>query len=268
MPFAPLTVTTASDGRLLTNFGVDSPKAPWSFRRLAEPELTTELKRFANAKTSTTSGVRVDSVWFQPAQGEDDRSQDRIYHGICQGTEQQWSLTGVFDGHAGEECSDYTLKHFPNHLEQAVATSTPENLASKLSDAFVSFDNQIIDQVRSTFPDPAALSSIPAEELSAMINDQESGGINYQKVILNMRGTTALVSLIDEPRKNLWVASLGDCRAVLGVQLPDGRWEARDLIAPHNGSNEAEIRKVADGHPGEPEVTRNNRVLGAIAVTR
>ncbi|KAG9081010.1 hypothetical protein FRC06_005915, partial [Ceratobasidium sp. 370] len=265
MSFAPLFVTTASDGRLFTNFGVDSPEAPWPFRRLTGTGLTDELERLANAKTSTASGIRVDSVWFQPAQGENDRSQDRIYDGICQRSGERWSLIGVFDGHAGEECSDYTVKHFPKHLEQALSTSTSGDTISKISKAFVSFDNRIIDQVRSMFPDPTALASIPVEELSTIINDQASGGANYEKVILAMRGTTALVSLLDSDRKNMWVAGLGDCRAILGIQLPSGQWEARDLIAPHNGSNAVEMQKVADDHPGEPEVTRRNRVLGAIA---
>ncbi|KAG8723936.1 hypothetical protein FRC12_024404 [Ceratobasidium sp. 428] len=174
----------------------------------------------------------------------------------------------IFLGHAGEECSDYTSKYFPKHVEQALSSSTLDRIESSITEAFVSFDNQILDQVRSVIPDPSALASMSDGDLDARINDQELGGANYQKVILNMRGTTALISLLDDHRKNLWVAGLGDCRAILGVQLSDGQWEARDLIAPHNGSNATEMQKVKDQHPGEPEVTRNNRVLGAIAVTR
>lgn len=52
------------------------------------------------------------------------------------------------------------------------------------------------------------------------------------------------------------------------MQLPNGGWEARDLIAPQNGGNQEEMQKVRDAHPGEPDVTRKDRVLGAIAVTR
>lgn len=55
---------------------------------------------------------------------------------------------------------------------------------------------------------------------------------------------------------------------VLGVKLSNGQWEARDLIPPHNGSNPREMQSVRDAHPGEPEVTVRDRVLGAIAVTR
>jgi pyruvate dehydrogenase phosphatase len=176
------------------------------------------------------------------------------------------------------------LKHFPKHLEQALSSGSSTEIVSTISGAFVSFDNAITNQVRSIFPDPEALASIPAEELSQKINDHESGGANYEKIILSMRGTTALVALVDDERKNMWVAGLGDCRAstssssellsssdtalVLGVKLPDDRWEARDLIAPHNGTNKKEMQKVRDAHPGEPAVTRDDRLLGAIAVTR
>ncbi|QRV82244.1 protein phosphatase 2C [Ceratobasidium sp. AG-Ba] len=269
MSFTPLTVSTSSDGSLLTNYGITEPsEGPWRFRRLAEPELTSELERFANAKSSVISGARVDSVWFQPAQGEENQSQDRVYAGRCSFGGQTWSLFGVFDGHAGEECADYTLKYFPDHLEAALSARMPEDMSSALSNAFTSFDNQILDGVKTIFPNPQALVSMSNEGLTSQINDQASGGVNYEKILLAMRGTTALVALLDEAHKNMWVAGAGDCRAILGVQRPDGKWEARDLIAPHNGSNPHELENVASAHPGEPEVTLKNRVLGAIAVTR
>ncbi|KAG8703517.1 hypothetical protein FRC11_010661, partial [Ceratobasidium sp. 423] len=89
---APFTVTTAPDGRPLTNLGIEGYGSPWNFRRLTEPELTQELHRHANAKSSNVSGLRVDSVWFQPAKGEENASQDRIYAGPCEVAGEKWSL--------------------------------------------------------------------------------------------------------------------------------------------------------------------------------
>ncbi|KAG8730080.1 hypothetical protein FRC10_003144 [Ceratobasidium sp. 414] len=187
----------------------------------------------SGAKTSVLSGLRVDSVSFQPCPSEEERSQDRVYSGVCdvEGDSSPWSLVAVFD-------------------------------------AFISFDDEITRGVLSIFPSPEALRDIPEEDLKAIINDHESGGENYKKIILAMRGTTALTALVDGPRKNLWVAGIGDCRAILGVKLSNGQWEARDLIPPHNGSNPREMQNVRDAHPGEPNVTARDRVLGAIAVTR
>lgn len=36
---------------------------------------------------------------------------------------------------------------------------------------------------------------------------------NHEKLLLGMRGTTALVTLVDERRENLWLANTGDCEA-------------------------------------------------------
>lgn len=232
MSSPPFAITTAPDGGLLTNLGTTGAGGPWPFRLLSEPEISTELSRFANAKSSNASGVRVDSVTFQPAQAENDRSQDRIYDGPFHGLKWRGSMIGVFDGicppfalgrpfidlslllgHAGHECADHTLDHFPNHLQQFLSSDIGDELPTAISKAFVAFDDAITDQVRSIFPDPEALALMSAEELSAIVNDQTLGGANYEKIILSMHGTTALVALVDESRKNLWVASVGDCRA-------------------------------------------------------
>ncbi|KAF8755472.1 Protein serine threonine phosphatase 2C [Rhizoctonia solani] len=283
---APFTVTKASDGRLLTNLSIEGHGSPWNFRMLAEPELTQELLRHANPKSSNASDLRVDSVWFQPAQGEENASQDRVYAGTCEIDGEKWSLAGVFDGrflgfghkssqltipegHAGEECAEYAINNFPEYIKRALSGVRPkEDISSRLVDAFASFDDSIIQPIRDLFPDPDALASIPDEQLEAMVNDHACGGGNYEKIILAMRGTTAVISLVDPSRKNLWVAGVGDSRAVLGIKRPDGSWLARDLIVQHNGGNESELQAVRDAHPNEPEITLRNRVLGAIAVTR
>ncbi|KAH7320452.1 phosphatase 2C-like domain-containing protein [Rhizoctonia solani] len=264
----PFTITNGPDDRLLTNLGMQGYGSPWNFRLLAEPELTQELRRYANAKSSNVSGLRVDSVQFQPAKGEENASQDRIYSGSCEVKGERWSLVGVFDGHAGEECAEHAMKNLPEHIQKTLSLSTGETLDAQLINAFVSFDNAIIQSVRDIFADPESLASMPAEQLEAMVNDHASGGTNYKKIILAMRGTTAVVSLIDSSRKHLWVAGVGDSRAVLGIQKPDGSWLARDLVAQHNGGNESELQAVRNAHPNEPDITLRNRVLGAIAVTR
>lgn len=117
-----------------------------------------------------------------------------------------------FSGHAGHECADHTLKHFPRHLQQALSSDISD-LPTTIANAFITFDDSITNQVLSIFPDPEALASRPPEELNTIVNDQASGGANYDKIILSMRGTTALVALVDENRNELWVAGVGDCRA-------------------------------------------------------
>ncbi|KAG8683869.1 hypothetical protein FRC08_014022 [Ceratobasidium sp. 394] len=268
---APPFYSSTRNGRKCTTLGAPSGYGPWLFEELHEPELTQRLHLMSGAKSSVFSGLRVDSVSFQPCPSEEERSQDRVYSGVCnvEGDPSPWSLIAVFDGHAGHDCADHTVSKFPEHLRKALSKRQNRSyLSSAISRAFTSFDEEITQRVLSIFPNPEALRDIPEEDLKAIINDHESGGENYEKIILAMRGTTALTALVDGPRKNLWVAGIGDCRAILGVKLSNGQWEARDLIPPHNGSNPREMQNVRDAHPGEPNVTARDRVLGAIAVTR
>jgi len=83
-----------------------------------------------------------------------------------------------------------------------------------------------------------------------------------------MQGSTVLVSLIDPNRDNIWIASLGDCQAVLGVRVDPSVWNISILSANHNAAVPSEIEALRSAHPGESEVILNNRVLGGIAITR
>lgn len=56
--------------------------------------------------------------------------------------------------------------------------------------------------------------------------------------------------------------------SVLGFKKPSGEWEASLLSSNHNGVNEIEVERIRKAHPGEEECILDDRVLGAIAVTR
>lgn len=47
-----------------------------------------------------------------------------------------------------------------------------------------------------------------------------------------------------------------------------GKWSASLLSSFHNGQNKTEVDQIRKDHPGEAECVLNERVLGAIAVTR
>jgi len=82
-----------------------------------------------------------------------------------------------------------------------------------------------------------------------------------------MQGSTVLISLIDPSRENCWVASLGDCQAVLGINQKSSDWDITILSANHNAQDESEVQQVKGKHPREECILRG-RVLGGIAITR
>ena len=55
---------------------------------------------------------------------------------------------------------------------------------------------------------------------------------------------------------------------MLGTKDASGEWKAELLSHNHNGTDRGEVERLESEHPGEGEVVLNDRVLGAIAVTR
>jgi len=45
-------------------------------------------------------------------------------------------------------------------------------------------------------------------------------------------------------------------------------WKVEVLTTSHNGDNDAELERVRESHPDEPECVVDRRVLGALAPTR
>lgn len=79
-----------------------------------------------------------------------------------------------------------------------------------------------------------------------------------------LSGCTACVAHISNGV--LHVANLGDSRAVLGVQEPDGRFSAFSLTNDHNAQNPDELQRILGEHPPSESrtVVRHDRLLGLL----
>jgi pyruvate dehydrogenase phosphatase len=279
--------------------------ALWIYHSLSEPVLSSELARVSDAKSFAN---HTDHLSFQPCPNPEERNQDRHIvqdWSLANGT---WKFCGIFDGwfsplfsihmhlnnigHAGHDTVDYVFRTLPNIINLALTSAlensnanmlSPEVISDILARSIHSVDNNMTEDLLRLFPDPAFIAQLSNDEISATINDIESGGANLQIIARCMRGSTVLVSLVDPSGSNLWVASLGDSEAgnflvfalryihpalVLGICYPDGHWAASRLSSFHNGENHAEKTKIKTEHPGEADCIINDRVLGALAVTR
>ena len=70
-------------------------------------------------------------------------------------------------------------------------------------------------------------------------------------------GSCCLVGAITEDM--IYVANLGDSRAVLGRKGPDGRAVAERLTSDHNVALEEVRKELADNHPDDSHIVVNNR---------
>jgi hypothetical protein len=77
-----------------------------------------------------------------------------------------------------------------------------------LEQGISTFDDDIGRAFLNLFPDNA-IKHLRDEEATSIVNDP----VNLDVALRCMRGTTALVSLVDPDATNLWVVSLGDCSA-------------------------------------------------------
>ncbi|KAF5386184.1 hypothetical protein D9615_002443 [Tricholomella constricta] len=253
-----------------TDMGWPEQAALWKYDLLSEPLLSSELGRLAAAK----SYHNTDCVTLQPSPNPEDSSQDRyvvLDWTLSNGT---WQFRAVFDGHAGHDTVEHVVETLPGMVQSALTALLSkdneliaEAVSQMLKDTITSLDDDLTMDVLKLFPDVDAISNLSDDNIRAIINDQESGGTNSKVVTRCMRGTTVLISLVDPQRCNLWMRVMEPMPA-LGIRQPDGRWETSILSSYHNGTDAAERERIKNEHPGESECIVDDRVLGAIAVTR
>lgn len=115
-------------------------------------------------------------------------------------------------GHGGHEAADFTLANFPavltKLLESLPQPLTHDAVSSALSESLTSLDALIRSGLEDLFPkDLKEFEKMSDDEVDEIVSK------NHEKLLLGMRGTTALVTLVDEKRENLWIANVGDCEA-------------------------------------------------------
>jgi len=197
-------------------------------------------------------------------------------------------------GHAGDDVAEYVVSLLSEQMRIALSKSlarstsyTKEVISSVIAGTIQAIDDKILTQFLALFPgkgSPEDLEKLSDDEIRAIIND---GGVNLHKVHLCMRGTTAVVSLIDPEAKNLWIASLGDsvagmlliskrCRPnitprllAIGVRKRGTeKWDSKIMSSSHAAASPEEAARLRAAHPGEEGAIVQHRVLGSIMITK
>jgi pyruvate dehydrogenase phosphatase len=133
-------------------------------------------------------------------------------------------LMGRIPGHGGEHTAEHAITTIPSDLRQRLFTAlSSADLASidlgtvvptVIQAALTAFEDGILGDLFALFPGGlGALEKMSEDEVKAIINDSDRGAVNSTKVLRCMRGCTALITLVDPTKENVWVASLGDCQA-------------------------------------------------------
>ena len=125
----------------------------------------------------------------------------------------QYNITG----HAGHNTVNYTVENLPGLIKQRLLDEvnrksdvSPAAISNILKSSISTFDDGITQGLLNLFPGGVeSIKKMSDEEIQAIV---VVDGKPHPNIVPAMTGTTALVALID-PKRNLCVASLGDCQA-------------------------------------------------------
>lgn len=154
------------------------------------------------------------------------------------------TIVGVFDGHGGPEAARFVNRRLFSHI-QGFAAENGGLSAEVLQKAFGATEEEFIGLVQKSWPSQPRIVSV---------------------------GSCCLVGAIEGG--TLYVANLGDSRAVLGRRGGGNkrRVVAERLSQDHNVADEDVRREVAEMHPDEPHIVLNAhgvwRIKGIIQVSR
>lgn len=190
---------------------------------------------------------------------EEHEFEDRSFHFNVDDT----YLYGVFDGHDGPRASDFTVQRLPAELllGQLTANMSDEQIKAVLRQAFIavekgffqSLDDALAEKTELQLQMPEGLSSYEAyqqfpEEVARIqaLQDEISGG------------TTAVLALIFQGK--LFVANVGDSRALLCKEMPESTLAVEQLSVDHVTNNKDELARLANLGLDIQQILRNRRI--------
>ncbi|KAK7511128.1 phosphatase 2C-like domain-containing protein [Phyllosticta citriasiana] len=174
-----------------------------------------------------------------------------------------WMFWGVFDGHSGW----ITSAKLRNSLISFVARELNSTYKSALADPSLKLpsSDSIDKAIKTGF---LRLDNEIVNESVQKVLKAQSKRVAAELLAPALAGSCGLLSFYDSNSKLLRVACTGDSRAVLGRRGANGKWTATALSEDQTGGNDEEAARLRREHPGEPDVTRNGRILGGLEPSR
>ncbi|KAI4367384.1 hypothetical protein MLD38_023127 [Melastoma candidum] len=153
------------------------------------------------------------------------------------------TFVGVYDGHGGPETARYVNDHLFQHLKR-LASGRQSLSTDVIRKAFQATEEGFLSVVSNNWPLKPQLAAV---------------------------GSCCLVGIVSDG--NLYIANLGDSRAVLGrVGKASGKVTAVQLSTEHNANIESVRRELCSEHPDDSKIVvlKNNvwRVKGIIQVSK
>ncbi|KAL8846822.1 MAG: hypothetical protein Q9221_008108 [Calogaya cf. arnoldii] len=190
--------------------------------------------------------------------GDRDANGSRLPNGLS------WASFGVVDGHSGLYTAEVVREILPEYIvgelfiQAGINPHSPYNdnrfifqnrslqdIVQAISDAFERLDNELLKK--------AAQAIVGSRPLQASMQDLAPAE----------SGCSVLLATYDTASQHLFVANVGNCKAVLGHRNAQETWEAKQLSVDHTCQNDDEVAKLRAEHPNEADMIKNGRLLGS-----
>ncbi|KAH9503496.1 Pyruvate dehyrogenase phosphatase catalytic subunit [Bulinus truncatus] len=264
---------------------------PFESPRLT-PQMVTSILRMNEKSVKHTGGVVKEVQCNQlPANKP---SEDR--HLEAKLTSSDKYLFGVFDGHGGCACAQTLKDRLFKYI--AVALSDPHILNQLYQGGQVAAD-ELLEYLSTTLVDNVDpdLGSIHRQSLFQFVQDSQdmysieeslknaflrldldiSNEVNFPTsdealradlINIAFSGAVSCVAYIDG--LDLYVANVGDCRAVIGSHSTESEtWHATPITEQHDAQNVDEVKRLCKKHPNERNnILKDGRLFGELMPLR
>ncbi|KAG6862281.1 hypothetical protein C0995_015978 [Termitomyces sp. Mi166 len=238
-------------------------QGPWTYCILTKASLNEKITDMSGAKSYPFG---VDAVSLQPCLSYACRSQDRYFTEEWDLPNGKWIFNAVLDGHLNHDTVDYIVQQLPRVVKDALRASAPamgpEYISEMLRSAIQQVDDRLTSRVLNLLPENMR----GKDRVNSDHTLSEFPDADLQLIAQSLGGATIVLSLTDS-KGNLWVANLGDCRAVLAYRHDQG-WSGTQVTSVHDLNNPEELIRITQEHPGEANAIKDNRVIGFLEPTR
>ncbi|KAK1642881.1 hypothetical protein QYE76_060686 [Lolium multiflorum] len=153
------------------------------------------------------------------------------------------TFVGIFDGHQGPKAACFTADHLFRYLQSEAASSGQGVTADMIRKAFLDTEKSFIALVSRKWVAEPTIAAV---------------------------GSSCLVGIVHQ--RTLFIANLGDSRALLGKVGLDGQISPEQLSREHNVCHESVRQELMAQHPDDPRIVvlKHNiwTVKGIITISR
>eukprot|EP00854_Cymbomonas_tetramitiformis_P022357 gene22357-26971_t len=186
-------------------------KGPEATKKGPTPEMKqhlSEVKKKVKLRKDSFSGTKFNAAGFSQAGCSSERKGNEDRFSLVDEVAPGVQLLAVYDGHGGDDASEYLRERFPQELSKRILLQGEQrDIPQALRKAIAACDEKFCEQF------------LPDDDRSEEDEEEEDDGGKENGYVSD--GSCLVAALLCSADNSLVLANVGDCRAVLGLRGSD-----------------------------------------------